>query len=69
MVKIIDSTYAKSNLGQVAMDATQINTKKRNMIPGLLNKFDNLFGGNMEKWDTDPVELELKTDYKPVNSK
>ena len=52
MVKIIDSTYAKSNLGQVAMDATQINTKKRNMIPGLLNKFDNLFGGNMEKWDT-----------------
>ena len=67
MVKIIYSTYAKSKLGQVAMDATQINTKKRNMIPGLLNKFDNLFGGNMEKWDTDPVDLELNLYSKPIH--
>ena len=35
----------------------------------LLTKFDDLFGGTLLKWYTNPVNLEVKPGYKPFNDR
>ena len=69
MVKRFDSTYAKSDLRQVAKNATQMNTKERTLLFVLLEEFEDLFYGTLGDWATEPIELELNTDSKPYNSR
>ena len=42
LVKILDSTYVKSNLKQVANSATQLNSEEKNQLLRILEYFDDL---------------------------
>ena len=39
---------------------------QRNSLLGLLQKLEELLYGTLGTWKTDPVELELKQDAKPI---
>ena len=69
MVKILDSTYAKAYLKQVADNATQLNYEERIQLLSLLDDSEDLFDGTLGDWATDTVDLEIKLGYKPFSSK
>ena len=57
MMKIIDSTYAKAYLEQVADNTIQLNDEERAMLLSLLGDFEYLFDNTLGGWDTEPVDL------------
>ena len=72
LVKILSIIYAKGDLKQVADNATQLNAKEWTQLIILLKDFEDseeFFGRTPGDWDTDPVDLKLKPDYKPFNYK
>ena len=68
MVKILDSTYAKAYLEHV-VNASHMNAEERTLLLSLMEDFEDLFGGTLGNWATKPVDLELKPDSKPFNSR
>ena len=58
-VKIINITYAKSDLKKVDNNATQMNAKERTQLIRLPEHFEALFDGTLGYWDTETVNLEL----------
>ena len=66
--KILESTYAKSDLEKVVNDS-QLNSEEITLLLSLLGDFQDLFDGNLGDWDTEPVDLEIKPDSKPFNSR
>ena len=68
MVKILDSTFAKADMKQVVNDI-KLNAKERTLLLRLLEEFKDLFNVTLGYWDTEPVDIELKLDYKPFNSR
>ena len=69
LVKIIDSNYAKAEIKQVDDNSTHMNAEEITQLLRLIKYFEELFDGTLVKWDTDPINLELRTSYKPFNSK
>ena len=69
MLKIIDSTYAKGELEQLAANATQMNAEERIQLLRILQDFEDLFDGTLGDWDTDTINIELKPYYKTFNCK
>ena len=69
MVKILDITYAKLDLKQVADNATQLNAEERTLLLSLLKDFKYLFGVTLGDWATEYVDLEIKPGSKPFNSR
>ena len=69
MVKILNSTYAKADLKQVADNAIQLNSEERTQLLIILEDFKELFDATLGYWDTEPVGLELKPGYKPFNGR
>ena len=69
IIKIFDSTYVKSDLEQVAANTIQLNDEERTQLLSLLEAFGDLFGGTLGDWDTEPVDLEVKSVSKPFNGK
>ena len=63
LVKIFDSTYANENIEQVAADTTQTKSEQRTKLLRLIKYFEDLFDVTLGGQYTDPVELELNTDY------
>ena len=69
MFKTINITYAKSNLKQVADNATQPNDEEITLLLSLLEDFEDLFDGTLGDWATEPVNLELNPVSKQFNSR
>ena len=69
LLKILDSTYAKADIKQVADNATQLNYEERTQLLMLLKYFQDLFDGTIGDWYTEPVDLKLKPGSKPLDSK
>ena len=69
MVKILHRTFAESDINQVANNATQLNSEERTLLLSLLEYFKDLFDGTLDNWSTEPVNLELKADSRPFNSR
>ena len=69
LVKILDITYAKTDLEQVAANTSQINYEEKTQLLRLLKKFQYLFGGTLGDWDTEPVNLDLKPNSQSFNFK
>ena len=46
-----------------------MNAVERTQLKRILKYSDDLFYGTLGDWDTEPFELELKPDYKPLNCK
>ena len=68
-VKILDSTYEKANLEDIAANAANLDKEEKELLLTLLKDFEELFDGTLGHWDTEPVNIELKADAKPVNSR
>ena len=68
MVKILDSTYAKSDLEQL-VNASQMNGEERTLLLIFLGDFEDLCDGTLGNWSTDFVDLELNPDSKLFNSR
>ena len=69
MVKILYSTYVKSELKQVDNNSTHLNAVERTLLLNLLKYFEEYFGGTLVDWVAELVYLELKSDFKPFNSR
>ena len=69
MIKILDSTYAKADPKQVVDNANQLNSEERTLLLSFFEDFEDLFDGTLGDWATESVDLELKPDSKPFNSK
>ena len=69
LVKILDITYAKADLKQVAYNEIHMDAEERTQLLRLLQYFEDLFDGTLGYWDTEPVDLELKPGSKAFNSK
>jgi hypothetical protein len=69
IVKILDSDYHKADLLKVVATATQLNKWQELSLLRLLQKYEALFDGMLGKWNTDPVNIELREDAKPVSSR
>ena len=68
MVKILDSTYAKADLEQL-VKASQMNAEERTFLLSPIEDFEECFDGTLGALATEPVDLELKPDSKPFNSR
>ena len=55
MVKILDSTYVKAHLKQVADNATQMNDEEKTQLLSLLEEFEDLLDVTLGDWATEPV--------------
>ena len=66
--KILNNTYAKSDLDNVAASVVQIYKNQCKKLSSLLKEVEDLFDGTLVKWDTTPVDLEVKTGYEPLNA-
>ena len=69
LLKIIDSTYEKAYLKQVADNATQLDAEERTQLLRLSKYFGGVFCGTLGDWDTESVGLEINPGSKPFNSK
>ena len=68
IVKILDSTYAKASLQEVTTSAVQMDANQFEKLPGLIKEFEDLFDGNLGKWYTSPIKLEINPGSKPFNA-
>ena len=69
MVNILDSTYGKADLKNVVNNASQLNSEERTLLLILFEDFEELFGGDLGDWETEPVGLDLNPYTKPFNSR
>ena len=69
MARILDSTYAKTDLEYVAAITVHINAKKSTKIIGLLKEIGYLFDGTIGEWDTEPANIEWNQDSRPFIGK
>ena len=69
LVEILDSIYAKEDLKEVANNASQLNAKERTLLLILLKDFEDLLDVTLCDWATELVNLYLRSDSKPFNSK
>ena len=69
LVKILDSTYTKAELKQVAANETQLKSEERTELLRLVRDFEDLFVCNLGDWDIYPVDLELNPYSKPFKFK
>ena len=67
--KILDINYAKVELKHITNNATHLKAEERTQLLRLLEDFKDLFDFTLGDWGTELVDLELKPDYKPFNSK
>ena len=69
MHRILDARYKKSDLNKVMTEQCQnLNTEGRKRLLILLRKFEDIFNSTLRTWNTNPVDMELKDDAKPVCS-
>ena len=63
---ILDTKYEKSDINKVMKEQCQHLTtnESENILKRL--KYEDLFDRTLGKWNTAPVDLELKDDTKPV---
>ena len=57
MVNILDITYAKEDLKQVADNVTHINAEEITLLISLLKDLEEIFDGTLGNWSTEPVDL------------
>ena len=69
VVKILDSKYEKADLNKIADNANNLDKEQKQQLLKLLQQFEKLFDGTLGKWQTTPVDIELRPNSKPVNSR
>ena len=68
--QIIEDRYCPADLNNFVTECTHLSKIEQKQLLKLLQKYEHLFDGTLETWQTDPVDLELKDpDVKPHHSK
>ena len=64
---MLDAKYEKDDLNKVMTKTFQhLTATERYRLLHILKKFEDLFGGTLGTWDTNPLYLELKDKSKPI---
>ena len=64
---IIYANYENADLYKIINEHYQhLTVTKQYKLLILLKKYEGLFDGSLDTWDTKPVDFELKEDTKPV---
>ena len=69
IMRILDSNYHKADLNQVVAKASLLNTEQKQKLLALLKKYESIFDGTLGRWNTEPIEIELREGAKPISSK
>ena len=69
VVKILDSKYEKANLKEIVANAKNLDEDQKHMLLKLLKQYETLFDGTLGRWNTTPVNIELRPNSNPVNAK
>ena len=69
LLKILEITYAKADFYEVADNANQLKVEERTLRLRIFKDFEDLFDGTLGDWYTETIDLRLKPDSKPFNSK
>ena len=66
-VKMLYSTYSQADIYGVSENSVQIDANQPKNFLYLIKEFQDLFDGNMDKWDTSTINLQLDLGSKPFN--
>jgi hypothetical protein len=70
MQAILDTNYAPADIDAIATECKHLTEKEQQLLHNLLTKYEHLFDGTLEIWNTDPIDIELKEpDCKPYHAK
>ena len=58
---IIESKYAPADLTEIVDLCKHLNHREQKLLLKLLQKFEDLFDGTLGAWNTESIQLELKT--------
>ena len=67
--KILDADYHAANLNEVTAAATHLTVEQQKQLNFLLKRFEYLFDGMLGKWNSRPIDLELKDNVRPYHAK
>ena len=68
-MKILNSTYFKEYLEQVAANSTQMIYEEKNQLLRIFQDFEKFYGVTLGYWDKELVNLKLNPDYKLFHCK
>ena len=69
-VTILDAKYEKADLAEIVSDnCNHLDSLQQAKLLGLLEKKDELFGGTLGDFQTDPVRFDLQLEAKPYNGR
>ncbi len=70
VIHILDAKYKKADLQSVVdTNCPHISLPDQNKLLDLLTKYEDLFDGTLDGWNTEHVSFELKDDAKPYHSR
>jgi hypothetical protein len=58
--EIMDVKYTPADINEMVYKCNHLTNTERNDLKMLLHKFESLFDGTLDTWDTEPIDLELK---------
>ena len=70
IVHILDAKYEKADLQSVVSNTgPHLDSHKKDKLLELLTEFEELFGGTLGDWRTEPVSFKLKGGVHPYNGR
>ena len=69
MDRILDADYHKANINDVTAEAVHSTPEEQKQLNFLLKRHEDLFDGQLGKWNGPPINFELKEGAKPYHAK
>jgi len=66
---ILDAEHQKADLKNVCQSQTELTVEQKGQLEALLCKYEPLFEGQLGRWQSQEVKLELKEGAKPYHSR
>jgi len=66
---ILDADYHKANINDVTAEARHPTPEEQKQLNFLLKRYEDLFDGQLGKWNGPPINFELKEGAKPCHAK
>ena len=57
---ILDAKYEKADLDKIVANITTLNSKQKQRLRNLLQKYESLFDGTLGDFDCEPADIDLK---------
>ena len=69
MNRILDADHHKANMNDVTAEAANLTPEEQKQLNFLLKRHEDLFDGQLGKWNGPPIGFELKEGAKPHHAK